>query len=288
MKIWTAYACSPLWIITWLTSCVDFPERLPDPFECADEEVDCMPPDMVEVPAGEFVMGSNIENDELPVRRVHVDMFFIDETEVTVRDYAACVDDGVCEPPDTGDACNGGQDDRAEHPVNCVAWSQADAYCRWTGDGMKRLPTEAEWEKAARGLDARTYPWGDIEEPTCMLAVVDDALEGGPGCGTSGTMVVGSKPAGASPYGVQDMVGNVGEWVGDWYADSYGGLGAENPVGPMEGTQRVWRGGSWARSGTPREHERSPLRVAERSSAEPEVRSPEVGFRCVRTTLLMP
>jgi len=275
-------------VTLWLASCVEFPEPLPEPLDCADEGVDCLPPGMLLVPAGEFVMGSNIENDELPTRGVYVDNYFIDETEVTVAAYAACVDSESCESPEMGPGCNWEMDGRAEHPVNCVTWFQAEEYCRWVDDGMKRLPTEAEWEKAARSTDARKYPWGDIEGPTCEYAVIEDPSGGRAGCGTGGTMTVGAKPAGASPYGVQDMVGNVGEWVGDWYGDSYGGLSGGNPTGPREGTVRVWRGGSWASSPALGELNGSPLRAAKRESSAPDLKSAEVGFRCVRTTLVQP
>ncbi len=274
----------PSCVLLLLVSCVDFPARLPEPLDCMDDGVNCIPPGMVLVPAGGFVMGSNIENDELPTRRVHVDLFFIDETEVTVMDYAVCVESESCGSPDAGAGCNWSVDGRGEYPINCVTWFQAQEYCRWAGDGMKRLPTEAEWEKAARGTDARKYPWGDLEEPACDRAVVEDASQGGAGCGTGGTMAVGTKPAGASPYGVQDMVGNVGEWVADWYGDSYGGLNGRDPEGPIEGVLRVWRGGSWALSPVVEDHEASSFRSAKRESADPDSRSPELGFRCVRTT----
>ncbi|MEM9462514.1 MAG: SUMF1/EgtB/PvdO family nonheme iron enzyme [Myxococcota bacterium] len=252
----------------------------------------CTPPGMVEVPAGAFVRGSPVWGDEGAVAEVYLDRFFIDKTEVTVADYARCVDAGSCAPSDDAPGCNRtnmGQDD---HPTNCVSWSQANTYCRWVDDSTKELPTEAQWEKAARGTDARMYPWGDLTAPSCDYAVMDDPMAGGPGCGTGGTMVVGNMPAGVSVYGALDMTGNVAEWVGDWYARQYSRVDDRNPTGPSSGDERVTRGGSWNLSKPPelpqeeKEGEWS-LRVTYRRQESPELRSPEVGFRCATTVPLL-
>ena len=195
-------------------------------------------PGMFWIPTGTFVMGrpdrraSNVERPLHPVTLTHP--FCIDRTEVTVAAYALCVDAGACAAPARGDArCN--DRDRLDHPVNCIGWVDAERFCRFAG---KRLPTEAEWEWAARGPDGRAYPWGD-ERPdrgrACYL--------------TGGTDLVGSYPAGASPYGLLDMAGNVAEWVADWLAP-YAAPAVVDPRGstgaPSSSPGRVVRGGSFA------------------------------------------
>ena len=186
--------------------------------------------DMIAIPAGEFWMGCNekadtqCEDDEKPGREVYLDTYSIDKYEVTMANYQRCVEAGTC--TDKGltqyDACNWDEKDKNNYPINCVDWDQAQTYCRWAG---KRLPTEAEWEKAARGeKDRRIYPWGESWEAKNANA------------GSSGTVAVGSYTAGVSPYGVHDMAGNVWEWVQDWYAADYYRSGSErNPEGPGRG-----------------------------------------------------
>ncbi|MBW2703519.1 MAG: SUMF1/EgtB/PvdO family nonheme iron enzyme [Deltaproteobacteria bacterium] len=174
----------------------------------------------VEIPAGSFMMGSEIERrpEEMPVHLVNVPAFLMNRTEVTVRQYRACVEAGACTEPDKGWTFgNWGVPGRDEHPVNCVDWFQASAYCQWLG---VRLPSEAEWEYAARsaGQDI-TYPWGD-ELATCDYAIMHDEEEGY-GCGMLGTWEVCSKPAGNTSQGLCDMSGNIYEWVQDYYHDDY-------------------------------------------------------------------
>jgi formylglycine-generating enzyme required for sulfatase activity len=192
--------------------------------------------DMVPVPAGTFFMGcepardAQCEGDEQPGRMVDLTAFEIDVTEVTQAAWAACVADGACPLP-AGDYQPDAQPD---HPVVYVTWEAAAAHCAWAG---KRLPTEAEWEKAARGSDGRLYPWGDAK-PDCWRAntsVCDET-----------PAPVAFYPDGASPFGVHDMAGNVMEWVADWYdPEYYVTAGSEDPTGPSTGTFRGKRGGSY-------------------------------------------
>jgi formylglycine-generating enzyme required for sulfatase activity len=215
---------------------------------------------MVYVPAGEFTMGSNEYDNEKPVHPVTLDAFWIDRTEVTNAQYQKCVAASACAASEyTGDSKYNG----SQQPVVGVGWNDADGYCHWAG---ARLPTEAEWEKAARGTDGRIYPWGN-ETPACRKA---NYL----GC-KGGTSQVGSYPSGASPYGALDMAGNVCEWVNDWYDGGYYSHSpANDPKGPDSGDHRVLRGGSW-------NHGEFGVRAAYRGSGDPTLRGYVVGFRCV-------
>ena len=248
-----------------------------------------LPEDMVSIPGGTLWMGCSgsdpdCRQDEKPGRQVAVDGFLIDRTEVTVIDYAKCVIAGDCSDRRVngyaldGDtfvvstACNWKQPRREHHPINCVSHAQARRYCEWRG---ARLPTEAEWERAARGDDRRRYPWGD-EEPSCLFAVMAD--EGDDGCGRKSSWAVGRKTRDRSPYGVSDLAGNVREWVADWYApDYYPSAPVTSPGGPEHGERRVTRGGGW---GNVAPHL---LRVSARQSHEPRTHSAHVGFRCARS-----
>jgi len=234
---------------------------------------------MVHVPAGEFIMGSGgwISN-ERPMHTVYLDAFYIDKTEATNAQFAQFLneqgnqEEGGMSWLDIGSkGClisqsveqyqpKSGYED---HPVIEVSWYGAKAYCQWAS---KRLPTEAEWEKAARGTDRRSYPWG--EGIDCDHAQYS-------GCGDQ-TVSVGSKPKGASPYGALDMAGNVKEWVADWYDSDYYSLSpSSNPQGPDSGSKKVLRGGSWDESG-------SIVRSANRYSFRPTYALDDVGFRCAQ------
>ena len=242
---------------------------------CSSSKDKAKKPGMVVVPAGEFIRGSANIGDAKPVKEIYLDEFWIDTYEVTVDEYSRCVRVGNCEPPKEGGLCSGNgvnweKKGRGNHPINCATAFNAEGFCKWAG---KRLPTEAEWEKAARGTDGRTYPWGE-EDPGCGRAVMND---GGLGCGRESTWPVGSKPSGVSPYGVHDMVGNVLEWTADRYDDKYYRTSpARNPQGPKSGISRVKRGGGWG-SGA------SSLRAANRYDVKPGDARVNIGFRCARS-----
>ena len=220
----------------------------------------------VPIPAGEFLMGSPEGvgySDEHPQHTVYLDAFWIMQTEVTNAQYAKCVADGACSAPDN----SRWQDPiYAHHPVTDVDWHQANAYARWAGG---RLPTEAEWEKAARGIDGRTYPWGN-EPPVQSLANCCDFV--------NHITPVGSYRTGVSPYGVLDMAGNVWEWTADWYDSGYYSQSpAQNPTGPTSGDSRVVRGGAY-------DWDADVVRVANRDGSDPDYRGGHGGFRVVASS----
>lgn len=214
---------------------------------------------MCAIPAGTFQMGSlNGESDEKPVHAVTLAAYELDEFEVTVSQYAACVTAGGCTAAATGGACNAGVSGRDNHPINCVDWNQATTYCAWAG---KRLPTEEEWEYAARGTDGREYPWGNA-------APGNQLCWSSGGTNRSSTCAVGSYPSGKSPFGVQDMSGNVWEWVSSFYTLDY----SSQPFG----TSPVSRGGSWYYDAA------SVVRSANRNRRASSFQSGNLGFRCAR------
>ena len=245
--------------------------------EKCNDDGQCIPNDTgiewVRIPGGSFNMGSEDgDSDEMPVHIVMVPTFEMGNTQVTVDQYRACVDAGACTAPSTSEWCNWGQSDRGKHPINCVDWNQAQAFATWAGG---RLPSEAEWEYAARsgGGDCK-YPWGD-EDATCERAVMNDGS--GYGCGRDSTWPVCSKLKGNTTHGLCDMAGNVWEWVQDWYHDSYNGaptdgLAWESPTG----SDRVYRGGSWL------SYARY-VRAADRDNADPRYRRDNLGFRLARS-----
>ncbi|MBN1147551.1 MAG: SUMF1/EgtB/PvdO family nonheme iron enzyme [Anaerolineales bacterium] len=242
---------------------------------------------LVYVSAGDFMMGARefdeqAEPDEIPMRTVTLDGFWIDKTEITNEMFAAFLTEqgnkteggGSWYQADSSDAkilvvgpkwqAEEGYEDRA---VVEVTWFGAKAYCEWA---ERSLPTEAQWEKAARGTEGLIFPWGD-SDPNCSLA---NFFTGSQSC-AGGIADVGAYSGGASPYGALDMAGNVWEWVADWYKSNYyENIPAENPTGPDSGSNKVFRGGSFE-SG-PRT-----LRASERNSDEPGVARYRIGFRCV-------
>lgn len=222
---------------------------------------------LVFVPGGVTTMGSLIatSGDAIPAHQVSLAGFWIYKTEVTNRMYQDCVEAENCSVPTEFEGALPYDDPSiSDHPVVGVTYSQAQAYC---ASVQARLPTEAEWEKAARGWEAFTYPWGE-DAPACDKANFADCALGGPAS-------VGSYPAGASPYELLDMAGNVREWVNDWYAgDYYLTARRNNPGGPDGGTSRVVRGGGFASTA-------EELQTTARDFEDPETGYPDVGFRCV-------
>jgi len=228
---------------------------------------------MVYVPGGTFQMGSESGySDESPVHTVSLKAFWMDEHEVTNAMYKKCVDAGVCEPPSDLSYYSS----NPNFPVVYVDWNQANAYCAWaggvlTGSTTVRLPTEAEWEYAARGgLEGKAYPWGD-EAPVCTPGAENGAQYGS--CSPGGLIDV--KTFQSNGYGLYDMAGNVWEWVSDWYG-VYPSGALENPTGPESGSKKVLRGGSWVSSVVG-------LRVSHRNWLSPDYTIYYIGFRCLRS-----
>ncbi len=249
---------------------------------CGREKREVSLSDMILIPAGDFRMGSSeeviekISRDlahgeltpdarwfaaEMPQHEVHVEEFYIDKYEITnaqYKEFIQATDHPLPRHREGGTYPEG----KADHPVVYVSWEDADAYCKWAG---KRLPTEIEWEKAARGAETRIWPWGDTFDVTkCNV----ESWEG------SGSRPVGSYPDGVSPYGVYDMAGNVWEWTDSWY-DAYPGSTHTNPEFGKK--LRVLRGGSWYHY-----HSLGPrgARCASRDRAVPLSVSYVAGFRC--------
>ena len=210
---------------------------------------------MVSLPAGSFSMGST-SGSESPVHSVKVAAFSLDVDEVTVAAYRACVDASGC-PADALTSlpgCNYADGSRERHPMNCVDWNEAEVYCRWLG---RRLPTEDEWEYAARGAAGRTYPWGQAEPDDTRVCF-----------GREATCPTGDRPAGATPEGARDLAGNVWEWTSSAYCP-YDKPSCESP-------QRAVRGGSYTAK------EATKVRATLRSGHVITLRERYLGFRCAK------
>ena len=274
-------------IFTRIAGSVNTPAAPPGSTFAIEEVID--PKDgmvLVQISAGEFEMGSSRADDpqafdeELPQHIVYLDTYWIDKTEVSNAQYALCVaDSGACTKPANNYSVTRGSyyDDSqyANYPVIFVSWSQAAAYCAWAG---RRLPTEAEWEKAARGSDRRIYPWGNTFDGTlanycdvnCQTAWPDPRFDDG----YADTAPVGEYSDGASTYGILDMSGNVYEWVADWFGP-YSRSSQTDPTGPDSGSEKIIRGGSW---GDDPAHIRSTIR----SRVKADNWLDFIGFRCAR------
>jgi formylglycine-generating enzyme required for sulfatase activity len=235
------------------------------------------PGDRIDIPAGSFQMGCDgtVETctlDELPLHTITLSAYAVDRTEVTNLRYASCVTAGACTPPhwtasDTRPFYYGNPA-YSDYPVITVDWVQAADFCQWAGG---RLPTEAEWEKAARGgEDTRPYPWGS-QSPACVRLNFTD---GWTDC-VGDSSLAGNYPDGASPYGVLDLAGNVWEWIADWYEEDYYSQSPSlDPQGPSTGEFRGLRGGSFT-------SDTEFVRLAGRLAEEPATWYPNAGFRCV-------
>lgn len=212
-------------------------------------------------------MGSTLKADEKPVHHVYLDAFYMDKYHVTVGQYAKYLEATGTEAPPEWEIMN--QPRHQKRPVVNVSWSDAATYCKWAG---KRLPTEAEWEKAARGTDGRLYPWGN-GAPTRLHANFGKKEW----ANHMALVPVGMFEMGKSPYGIYDMAGNAWEWVNDWYDhDYYKKSPTKNPQGPTTGKSKVVRGGNWL-------YVQEFLRSSFRFNADPSGRQFGYGFRCAKT-----
>lgn len=241
----------------------------------ASEITDAFGIEMVLVKEGVFLMGSDGgDADEAPAHLANLDTYYIDKYEVTNKEYRACVTGLGCELPKNTRYYV--QPDHPDHPVVYVTWEMANAYCEWRG---ARLPSEAEWEKAARGdTNSFNYPWGSLflrsAANYCEQNCDHSWSDPGGNDGFAMTAPVGSYASGVSPYGAYDMAGNVSEWVYDWYADDYyRNSSRDNPFGPESGLYRVLRGGSWYNKPVD-------LQSFKRSFLRPNVAYNYTGFRC--------
>ncbi len=230
----------------------------------------------IDIPGGTFDMGSNHgDENEKPIHNVTIQDFVLAKHETTVAQYRQCVEAGACSLPDTKDDiyyCNWGYEDRDQHPINCVDWYQARQFCKWAGG---RLPSESEWEFAARsGGHHNLYPWG-FKKADCSLAIMNES--GGYGCGKDRTWPVCSKPAGNTPSGLCDMAGNAWNWTEDYWNENYEGAPSDgSPWKEGHEHRRALRGGSWS-NGNP-----SIFHTTFRIGFTPKDRHYYFSFRCAK------
>ncbi|NJN80035.1 MAG: formylglycine-generating enzyme family protein [Anaerolineales bacterium] len=219
------------------------------------------------VPAGNFSMGKEGEPDkDSPLHTVYLDAYWIDQTEITNSMYQTCVNAGGCTLPVISANPYYGNWIYRDHPVVYVNWYQANEYCTWAD---RKLPTEAEWEKAARGIEKQKYPWGN-NPPNPRLANYVESLIGEP-------VSVYRYPLGASPYGALNMVGNVREWVADWYSETYyQETTLNNPTGPETGIERSMRSGAY-------DADANEIFATSRYKHEPQSAGLSRGFRCAES-----
>ena len=293
----------PTWTASPLPTYTPMPSDTPRPTGLPAQVKDSQGVSMVMVPGGSFQMGSDLGeimqycpqwnqggqcldekySDEAGVHQVLLDAFYIDQFEVTNKAYAQCVQANECQPPaDISSSTHDnyyGNPEFDRYPVIHVTWNEAKKYCNWRGG---RLPTEAEWEKAARGPDQWLFPWGNdfvgLKANLCDVNCQGSHTNKDLNDGYADIAPVGAFAEGKSPYGAFDMAGNVWEWVADWYDKTFYSTqlqGSKNPSGPKIGRERVLRGGSWVSNVFN-------LRTALRYYYNPEQQADHIGFRCVR------
>ena len=254
------------------------------------DEGDCVS-GSVTIAAGSFKMGcdkeveGNCPEDTVPVHEVALSSYFMDKFEVPVELFELCIAENVCTNDDpekphyrtSSDLyqCNIGNPDRKNHPANCITWYGAKAYCEWIG---KRLPTEAEWENAAKSGKVQIYPWGNTPVASCDNSVMEGSAKG---CGSNTTSPIGSKAAGVSEQGIFDLSGNVAEYTSDWYEKKFysteeaSKADTQGPAEPEKDKSKVIRGGSYI-------YDESHARSSYRGSAKLDAMDTDFGFRCVK------
>jgi len=243
--------------------------------------------EMITIPSGKFIMGckpseKTCTKNEKHHSEIELSEYQIDKYEVTIANYEKCIDAGACNNSDLTkkhygtnsdyNKCDIGSKKDSNLPANCISWFGADAYCKWQD---KQLPTEAQWEKAARGDDGRSYPWGDADPKECDKVVMGD--ESGNGCGTESSFAAGSKEADKSPYGVFDMAGNVKEWTSDYYDKHFYKRSAKtDPTVTNKAKYRSVRGGAFTN------HMAASFMISKRSYFIPVNWDSSIGFRCAK------
>jgi len=242
---------------------IAFLERRQSAVPALRQDIKPAPSEMAYIPAGAFMMGE-AGTEGLPRREVRLDAYYLDKHELSVEEYRRCAAAGACAAPVIGADCNYARPDSADFPVNCVSWHDAAGYCRWAG---KRLPTEAEFEKAARAGSKGKFSFGNNEEQLFQYGWFDR---------NSDDMTHPAASRSPNAWGIFDMHGNVWEWTQDWYVYSYRGLPSQNPAGAASGKYKVLRGGSAIDIA-------ETCRSANRFRLEPDRSNTMTGFRCAQS-----